>query len=56
MIYGEDQSEFDMTKTITISDEVESTHLRTIITGWGHATPADSDGRRCANGVSGLIV
>ena len=24
-----------MTKTITISDEVESTHLRTIITGWG---------------------
>ena len=48
VIYGEDQSEFDMTKTITISDEVESTHLRTIITGWGHATPADSDGRRCA--------
>lgn len=34
VIYGEDQSEFDMTKTITISDEVESTHLRTIITGW----------------------
>ena len=48
VIYGEDQSEFDMTKTITISDEVESAHLRTIITGWGHATPADSDGRRCA--------
>ena len=22
--------------------------IRTIISGWGHATPADSDGRRCA--------
>ena len=26
----------------------ESSHLRTIISGWGHATPNDADGRPCA--------
>jgi hypothetical protein len=48
VIYGEDQSEFDLDKTISFGDNIQSAHLRTIITGWGHATPADSDGRRCA--------
>ena len=48
VIYGEDQSEFDLDKTISFGENIQSAHLRTIITGWGHATPADSDGRRCA--------
>ena len=48
VIYGEDQSEFDLDKTISFGDNIQSAHLRTIITGWGHATPADSNGRRCA--------
>lgn len=39
---------FDLTKTITIPKNAMRTHLRTIISGWGHATPADSDGRGCA--------
>ncbi|MDC3179035.1 peptide-N-glycosidase F-related protein [Flavobacteriales bacterium] len=48
VIYGEDQSEFDLNKTISFGENIQSAYLRTIITGWGHATPADSDGRRCA--------
>lgn len=47
--YGTDNTAgFDLTKTITIPSNAMSTHLRTIISGWGHATPADSDGRGCA--------
>ena len=42
-----DASVYDLAKSVTIPANAESTHLRTIITGWGHATPAD--GRRgCA--------
>ena len=48
VIYGEDQSKFDLDKTISFGENIQKAHLRTIITGWGHATPADSDGRRCA--------
>ena len=40
---------FDLGKTIQIPDNVESAHLRTIISGWGHATPVDpGTSRRCA--------
>jgi hypothetical protein len=39
---------FDMNKTVSIPANAESTHLRTIITGWGHATPNDAGGRGCA--------
>lgn len=48
VIYGEDASAFDLTKTVNIPANAENTHLRTIITGWGHATPTDNDGRPCA--------
>ena len=48
VIYGEDQSKFDLDKSISFGENIQSAHLRTIITGWGHATPADADGRRCA--------
>lgn len=46
--YGVDASAFDLTKSVTVPSNSESTHLRTIISGWGHATPVDSDGRSCA--------
>lgn len=39
---------FDLDKTVTIPSNAEETHLRTIISGWGHATPNDSGGRGCA--------
>ncbi|MGM0636004.1 MAG: peptide-N-glycosidase F-related protein [Bacteroidota bacterium] len=46
--YGVDH-DFDIDKNIQLNDdEVEAAELRTIITGWGHATPADPDGRTCA--------
>ncbi|MCL4151886.1 UNVERIFIED_CONTAM: hypothetical protein GTU68_050836 [Idotea baltica] len=45
--YGVSHS-FDLDKSITIPANSESTHLRTTISGWGHATPNDSDGRGCA--------
>jgi len=48
ILYGLDASAFDLTKTVAIPANAQSTHLRTIITGWGHATPNDSDGRGCA--------
>ncbi len=48
VIYGEDASTFDLTKTIAIPANAEATVLRTIISGWGHATPNDPDGRPCA--------
>ena len=38
----------DLNKNIQIPSNAETTHLRTIISGWGHATPVDSDGRPCA--------
>lgn len=38
----------DLTRTITIPSNAESTHLRTYINGWGEANPSDNDGRRCA--------
>ena len=43
-----DEVKFDLKKTITFGPNIKSAHLRTIISGWGHATPADSDGRACA--------
>jgi len=46
--YGSSTAAFDLDKTVTIPANSESTHLRTIISGWGHANPADSDGRQCA--------
>ena len=45
--YGE-PNKFVVEKNITIPANTEKTTLRTIITGWGHATPADPDGRPCA--------
>ena len=38
----------DLNKNIQIPSNADRTHLRTIISGWGHATPVDSDGRPCA--------
>jgi hypothetical protein len=46
--YGEDASLFDLTKTINLPANAAKSHLRTVITGWGHAGPNDSDGRPCA--------
>ncbi|WP_299229053.1 peptide-N-glycosidase F-related protein [uncultured Psychroserpens sp.] len=45
--YGINHS-FDLDKSVSIPSNSESTHLRTIISGWGHATPNDADGRPCA--------
>ncbi|WP_353778369.1 peptide-N-glycosidase F-related protein [Winogradskyella sp. 3972H.M.0a.05] len=39
---------FDLDRTVSIPANAESTHLRTVISGWGHATPTDADGRPCA--------
>ena len=41
-------NDFDVDKTISIPQNTESTSIRTIITGWGHATPNDPGGRPCA--------
>ena len=38
----------DLEKSVLIPAAAESAHFRTIITGWGHATPTDPDGRPCA--------
>lgn len=43
-----DPTTWDLTKNINIPANAEATHLRTIISGWGHATPVDSDNRPCA--------
>ncbi|WP_445711446.1 peptide-N-glycosidase F-related protein [Flavobacterium sp.] len=48
VVYGEDASAFDLTKTVQIPSNSQATSLRTVITGWGHATPNDPDGRPCA--------
>lgn len=45
--YGEAHS-FDLNKSVSIPSNAESMHLRTVISGWGHATPNDPDGRPCA--------
>ena len=45
--YGVNHSK-DLDKQITIPSNAESTHLRTVISGWGHATPKDTNGRGCA--------
>ena len=42
------QNSFDVDKCVNVPDKAEQTVLRTIITGWGHATPKDPDGRPCA--------
>ncbi len=47
--YGVEAPSFDLTKDVQIPNNSASTHLRTIITGWGHATPEDpGTGRACA--------
>ena len=38
----------DLEKSVLIPIAAESAHFRTIVTGWGHATPTDPDGRPCA--------
>ena len=38
----------DLEKSILIPNDSESIEFRTIISGWGHATPYDADGRPCA--------
>ncbi|WP_430614653.1 peptide-N-glycosidase F-related protein [Flavobacterium sp. JP2137] len=45
--YGENHA-FDLEKTINVPQNAQSTHIRTIISGWGHATPNDAGGRGCA--------
>ncbi|MCY1723006.1 peptide-N-glycosidase F-related protein [Prolixibacteraceae bacterium Z1-6] len=42
------QNDFKLDKCITIPGNAEETTLRTTISGWGHATPNDPDGRPCA--------
>ncbi|MDN3706738.1 peptide-N-glycosidase F-related protein [Myroides ceti] len=44
--YGETHN-FDLTHSIQIPTNAESAHIRTIISGWGHATPMEA-GRGCA--------
>src|SRR5690606_16661632 len=43
-----DTNKFDLTKSINIPAGAEVAYLRTIISGWGHATPNDDGGRGCA--------
>ena len=38
----------DLEKSIQIPSNSENIQFRTIISGWGHATPYDADGRPCA--------
>ena len=38
----------DLEKSIQIPGDSENIQFRTIISGWGHATPYDADGRPCA--------
>ncbi len=42
------ESDFILDKCITIPGNAEKTTIRTTISGWGHATPMDADGRPCA--------
>lgn len=45
--YGEPH-DFVLDKKITLPANAEDAHIRTIISGWGHATPLDVGGRGCA--------
>ncbi len=45
--YGESH-DFELGRMVSIPENIGETRIRTIITGWGHATPADPDGRPCA--------
>jgi hypothetical protein len=45
--YGVSHS-FDLTRTVGIPLNVQSTHLRTVISGWGQTASGDPDGRPCA--------
>jgi len=45
--YGESH-DFKLDKNVTLGANVQQTSIRTIISGWGHATPLDPDGRPCA--------
>lgn len=45
--YGKTHS-FDLDRQIQIPSGIEKAHFRTIISGWGHATPNDAGGRGCA--------
>lgn len=45
--YGKTHT-FDLTKSIKIPSGTEVAYFRTIISGWGHATPNDAGGRGCA--------
>ncbi len=38
----------DLEKSIQIPSDSENIQFRTVISGWGHATPYDPDGRPCA--------
>ena len=38
----------DLEKSIQIPSDSENILFRTVISGWGHATPYDADGRPCA--------
>lgn len=40
--------DLEMNKSIELPSDIEAAHLRTIISGWGHATPNDLGGRGCA--------
>lgn len=45
--YGSDH-DLEMNKTIQLPSDIEEAHIRTIISGWGHAMPNDPGGRGCA--------
>lgn len=45
--YGKSHN-FEMSKQVQMPSDIEAAHLRTIISGWGHATPQDFGGRGCA--------
>ena len=42
------EAKFDLKKSISVGPNIKSMHFRTIISGWGHATPNDNGGRGCA--------
>ncbi|MFB0904909.1 MAG: peptide-N-glycosidase F-related protein [Nonlabens sp.] len=45
--YGVTHS-FDLTRTVNVPSNAQSTHLRTVISGWGQTASGDPDGRPCA--------
>src|SRR5690554_948482 len=45
--YGKTHN-FDMSRQIQIPSDTELAYFRTIISGWGHATPYDTGNRGCA--------